>query len=75
MLDMKNLFLEFKAPKLNPIKAERGIQGLRILNWKDAISLVSKLKFGAIKFIREPELKNTTTPTIKNSKVSFGNGC
>ena len=32
MLDMKNLFLEFKAPKLKPIKAERGIQGVRILN-------------------------------------------
>ena len=33
MLDIKNLFLEFKAPKLNPKKAERGIQGVRILSW------------------------------------------
>ena len=33
MLDIKNLFLEFKAPKLRPINAERGIQGVSILNW------------------------------------------
>ena len=29
ILDMKNLFLEFRAPKLKPIKPQRGIQGLR----------------------------------------------
>ena len=71
MLDIKNLFLEFKAPKLNPIKAERGIQGVRILSWLVAIVLASKFKFGAKKFIRKLELKNTTTPRIKNNKVSF----
>ena len=31
-LDMKNLFLEFKAPKLKPINAENGIQRERIFN-------------------------------------------
>ena len=70
-LDMKNLFLEFKAPKLKPIKPERGIQGVRILNWKDAIDFASAFKFGAIKFIRKPELKYTINPKIKNNKVSL----
>ena len=71
MLDIKNLFLEFKAPKLNPIKAERGIQGVKILNWQDAIDLASALKFGATKFIRKTELKYTIIPRIKNNKVSL----
>jgi len=33
ILDEKNLFWEFKAPKLNPIKPDKGIQGVSILNW------------------------------------------
>ena len=33
MLDIKNLFLEFRAPKLKPIKADKGIQGVKIFNW------------------------------------------
>ena len=33
--------------------------------------MASSLKFGAIKFIRKPELKYTTTPRIKNNKVSL----
>ena len=33
MLDIKNLFLELRAPKLKPIKADKGIQGVRIFNW------------------------------------------
>ena len=31
-LDKKNLFFEFRAPKLNPINPERGTQGDKILN-------------------------------------------
>ena len=71
MLDMKNLFLELRAPKLKPIKAERGIQGVRIFNWKVATDLASELKFGPIKLIRKPELKYTIRPNIKNKKVSL----
>ena len=36
-LERKNLFLEFNAPQLRPIKAESGIQGERIFNWVAAI--------------------------------------
>ena len=33
ILDKKNFLLEFKAPKLKPRKPDKGIQGVRILNW------------------------------------------
>ena len=33
MLDMKNLFRELRAPKLKPMKADKGMQGLKIFNW------------------------------------------
>ena len=33
ILDKKNFFREFKAPKLKPMKPDNGIQGVRILNW------------------------------------------
>ena len=39
ILDIKNLFLELRAPKLKPIKPDKGIQGVRILNWRVAIDL------------------------------------
>ena len=32
MLDIKNLFLELRAPKLKPKKADKGMQGVRIFN-------------------------------------------
>ena len=32
MLEIKNLFLEFRAPKLKPIKPDKGIQGESILS-------------------------------------------
>mgnify|MGYP003322816390 CR=1 FL=1 len=32
MLEIKNLFLELRAPKLKPIKPDKGIQGVSILN-------------------------------------------
>ena len=32
ILDKKNFFREFKAPKLKPMKPDNGIQGVRILN-------------------------------------------
>ena len=41
MLDIKNLFLELRAPKLNPINAERGIHGVRIFNCLAAIDFAS----------------------------------
>ena len=31
-LETKNLFLALRAPKLKPIKPDKGIQGVRILN-------------------------------------------
>jgi hypothetical protein len=33
ILDKKNLLWEFNAPKLKPIKLDKGIQGVSILNW------------------------------------------
>ena len=33
MLDMKNLLRELRAPKLKPIKADKGMQGVKIFNW------------------------------------------
>ena len=33
ILDKKNFLLEFKAPKLKPMKPDKGIQGVRILSW------------------------------------------
>ena len=41
ILDMKNLFLEFRAPKLKPMKADKGMQGDNIFNWEIAIDLPS----------------------------------
>ena len=32
ILEIKNLFFEFKAPKLNPLKADKGMQGDKIFN-------------------------------------------
>ena len=32
ILEIKNLFLELRAPKLKPIKPDNGIQGVSILN-------------------------------------------
>jgi len=32
ILEIKNLFLELRAPKLKPIKPDKGIQGVSILN-------------------------------------------
>ena len=32
-LDKKNLLLEFNAPKLKPIKPDKGIHGVSIFNW------------------------------------------
>ena len=33
MLEIKNFFREFKAPKLKPMNPDKGIQGVSILNW------------------------------------------
>ena len=33
ILDKKNFLREFKAPKLKPMKPDKGIQGVSILNW------------------------------------------
>ena len=33
ILDKKNFFWEFKAPKLKPINPDKGIQGVNICNW------------------------------------------
>ena len=33
ILDKKNLLREFKAPKLKPMKPDKGIQGVSIFNW------------------------------------------
>ena len=41
ILDKKNLLLEFKAPKLKPMKPDKGMQGVSILNWYVAIDLAS----------------------------------
>ena len=71
MLDMKNLFLELRAPKLKPIKADKGMQGVRIFNWKAAIDLDSGLRFGPIMSIKKPELKNIIIPNKKNKKVNL----
>ena len=56
-LEIKNLFLELRAPKLKPIKPDKGIQGVSILNWKIAIVFASLLKFGPIKLIKKLALK------------------
>ena len=32
IVEVKNLFLEFRAPKLKPIKPDNGIHGVSILN-------------------------------------------
>ena len=32
MLDMKNLLREFRAPKLKPINADKGMHGVSIFN-------------------------------------------
>jgi len=32
IVEVKNLFLEFRAPKLKPIKPDKGIQGVSIFN-------------------------------------------
>ena len=71
MLEMKNLFLELRAPKLKPIKADNGMQGVRIFNWYVAMDLDSVLKFAPIKSIRKSELKKTNKPIIKNKKVNL----
>ena len=52
-LDIKNLFLELSAPKLNPIKPDKGMQGVSILNWEVAIDFASVLKLGPIKLIKK----------------------
>ena len=70
-LDIKNLFLELRAPKLKPIKADKGIQGVRILNWRVAIDLASLLKFGPIKLIKKLALKYINSPNKINIRVSF----
>ena len=41
MLDMKNLLRELRAPKLKPIKADKGMQGVKIFNIDDNSSVVS----------------------------------
>ena len=33
ILNKKNFFREFKAPKLKPMKPAKGIQGVSIFNW------------------------------------------
>ena len=33
ILDKKNFFREFKAPKLKPMKPDNGIHGVSIFNW------------------------------------------
>jgi len=33
ILDKKNFLWEFKAPKLKPMKPDKGIQGVSIFNW------------------------------------------
>jgi len=33
ILDKKNFLCEFKAPKLKPMKPDRGMQGVSIFNW------------------------------------------
>ena len=33
ILDRKNLLRELRAPKLKPIKADNGMQGVKIFNW------------------------------------------
>jgi len=33
ILDKKNLRREFKAPKLKPMKPDKGMQGVSIFNW------------------------------------------
>jgi len=33
ILDKKNFLREFKAPKLKPMKPDKGIQGVSIFNW------------------------------------------
>ena len=70
-LDIKNLFLELSAPKLKPIKPDKGIQGVRILNCRVAIDLASLLKFGPIKLINKFALKYIKKPIKNNIKVSF----
>ena len=33
ILDKKNFLWEFKAPKLKPMKPDKGMQGVSICNW------------------------------------------
>ena len=33
ILDKKNFLREFKAPKLKPMKPDKGMHGVRICNW------------------------------------------
>ena len=68
---MKNLLRELRAPKLKPIKADNGIQGVKIFNWYVATDLDSGLRFRPIKSIRKLALKNTINPMIKNKKVNL----
>ena len=71
ILEIKYLFLELRAPKLKPIKPDKGIQGVSILNWKVAIDFASLLKFGPIKLIKKLALKYINIPNKINIRVSF----
>ena len=61
IVEVKNLFLELRAPKLKPIKPDKGIQGVRILNWKVAIDFASLLnnQVGTIQLTSEAVLKES----------------
>ncbi len=41
ILDEKNFLREFKAPKLKPMKPDKGIHGVSIFNWEEAIDWAS----------------------------------
>ena len=71
ILDKKNFFWEFKAPKLKPMKPDNGIQGVRILNWLLAIDLASELKLGANNSINKLELKYINIAKPINNIESF----
>ena len=70
-LDRKNLFLEFKTPKLSPINADSGMHGDSIRNWRTAISWVCGVKLGPNIWIKKSAFKKIIKLIRLNIRDNF----